>query len=92
MTVLVLAKASRGEPIKRILIDVGERVFYLANPERIDAVRCGESNAVGFPMEDVYEFDEGVFSTLVEQWARQRETDPAIWRKLKPYAVRASRG
>jgi hypothetical protein len=43
-------------------------------------------------MEDVFEFDEAVFAILVEQWARQRATDPAIWRKLKPYALRASRG
>jgi hypothetical protein len=43
MTEIVLAKASRGEPIERILVDVGERVFYLANPERIAAVRCGDS-------------------------------------------------
>jgi hypothetical protein len=82
----VLARASGRKPIKRILIEPGERVFYLANPERIDAVRAGVSDPVGFPKEDVFEFDEGVFVALADQWARQRANDPATWRKLTPYS------
>jgi hypothetical protein len=82
---LVLAMAFGGKPIKRIFMETGERVFYLANPERIDAIRAGVTDPVGFPKEDVYEFDEDAFAVLVEQWARQQATDPAIWRKLKPY-------
>jgi hypothetical protein len=71
-----------------MLIGVGDRVFYLANPERIAAVEAGETEPIGFPQEDVFQFDEDVFAALADQWARQRETDPAIWRKLKPYALR----
>jgi hypothetical protein len=88
----VVARADRGKPVRRLALETGKRVVYLANPERIDAVEAGESYPIGFPMEDVFEFDEAVFAILVEQWARQRATDPAIWRKLKPYALRASRG
>jgi hypothetical protein len=84
----VLAIASGGKPLKRMLIGVGDRVFYLANPERIAAVEAGETEPIGFPQEDVFQFDEDVFAALADQWARQRETDPAIWRKLKPYALR----
>jgi hypothetical protein len=89
---VVLAMASGGMPVKRILMGIGDRVFYLANPERIAAVEAGETDPIGYPQEDVFEFDEGVFATLAEQWARQRATDPAIWRKLKRYALPASRG
>ncbi len=45
----VLARASGGKPIMRIVMGVGERVVYLANPERIDAVTAGQSDPVGFP-------------------------------------------
>jgi hypothetical protein len=88
----VIARASAGEPVQRIFIEAGERVFYLANPARLDAVRRGDSEPVGFPKEDVFEFDEATFADLVEQWARQRATDPATWQTLKPYGLRASRG
>lgn len=85
MEVVVLARASRGEPLRRIAVGSGGRVLYLANPDRLDAVRAGESDPVGFPKEDVFEFDEGAFAALIEQWTRQRATDPAMWRKLRRY-------
>jgi hypothetical protein len=75
-----------------MLMSIGDRVFYLANPERIAAVEAGETEPVGFPQEDVFEFDEGVFAALADQWARQRATDPAIWAQLKRYDLRSSRG
>ena len=74
------------------MVGSGERVFYLANPDRIAAVEAGETDPVGFPQEDVFEFDEGVFATLADQWARQRATDPATWQKLRRYGLRSSRG
>jgi hypothetical protein len=88
---LVLAMASGGKPIKRIMMGIGERVFYLANPDLITAVEAGESDPVGFPQEDVFEFDEE-FAALADQWARQRATDPATWRKLRRYDLRSLRG
>lgn len=92
MRQLVLARASRGEPLRRIFVEASERVFYLANPERIAAIETGESDPVGYPHEDVFEFDEGVFAALADQWARQRGTDPATWQKLTRYGLRSSGG
>jgi hypothetical protein len=89
---VVLAMASGGKPLKRIFIENGERVFYLANPERIAALTAGKSDPVGYPQEDVFEFDEDVFAALADQWARQRATDPATWAKLRRYELRSSRG
>lgn len=88
----VIARAHQGEPLERIALETGRRVVYLANPARIDAVLAGESNAVGFPKEDVFEFDEAAFAALADQWARQLATDPATWQKLKRYDLRSSRG
>ena len=81
----VIERASLGEPKQRMLIDTGERVFYLADPTRIAAVEAGDSDPVGYPREDVFKFDKKVLDILVEQWARQRATDPATWGELKPY-------
>ena len=85
----VLVMASGGKPLRRMLMGISDRVFYLANPEITAAVEAGESEPVGFPQEDVFEFDEAIFTALADQWARRRATDPAIWRKLKRYAVPA---
>jgi hypothetical protein len=87
MEAIVIARAWGGEPIRRVALEQGKDVVYLANPDRIEAIRAGESAPVGFPREDVFEFDEGVFSTLVDQWASQRATDPAIWAKLRRYLM-----
>jgi hypothetical protein len=84
---LVLAMASGGKPVKRILMGIGDRVFYLANPDRIASVEAGETDPVGFPQEDVFEFDEVVFADLCDQWARHRATEPATWQRLKSYSA-----
>ena len=83
----VIARADRGEPLERIAIEWGTRVVYLANPARIDAVLAGESNPIGFPQEDVFEFDEVVFADLSDQWARKRATEPATWQRLRSYSA-----
>ena len=88
----VIARAHGGEPLERVAMKTGRRVVYLANPTRIEAVMAGQSNPVGFPTEDVFEFDEDVFAVLADQWARQRATDPATWQRLTPYVIRSSRG
>jgi hypothetical protein len=87
---IVLAMASGGEPLRRMLLEVGERVFYLANPDRIGAVEAGETDPVGFPQEDVFEFNEDIFAALADQWARSGATDPATWQQLRRYPPPAS--
>jgi hypothetical protein len=87
MADLVVAMASGGKPLKRILMGIGDRVFYLANPERIAAIEAGSTEPIGFPQEDVFELDEDVFAILAEQWARQRATDPETWGRLRRYSA-----
>lgn len=92
MTELVIAKTSRGEPLKRILFEAGERVMYLANPERIAAVKAGETEPVGFPREDVFVFDDEIYAVLAEEWASQRATQATTWERLRRYRLRSSEG
>jgi len=87
----VIVRADRGEPLERLAIEATNRVVYIANPTALDAVMAGESNPVGFHSEDVFEFDEGVFASLLDQWARQRATDPDTWRRLTPYRLSKSK-
>lgn len=88
----VIARAFEGEPLKRVALETGNGLVYLAAPEGISAIGAGEAGAVGFPMKDVFEFSESAFATLADQWARQRETDPATWGKLRHYDLRSSGG
>ena len=90
----VIVRAYGGEAARRILLTATADAAFVCREENYDAIIAGSRPApmIGFPREDVFEFDEGVFATLAEQWARQRATDPAIWRKLKRYGVRVSRG
>ena len=46
----------------------GNGLVYLANPDRIDLIRAGDSDPVGFPIEDCYSFDEATFSRLRSEW------------------------
>jgi hypothetical protein len=90
----VVIRAYAGQPLYRLLLSYTDEAAFVCAEEYLDAILAGThpSPMVGFPMKDVFEFDEAAFAALAEQWTRQRETDPAMWRKLKPYAVRASRG
>lgn len=81
----VLARAYRDEPLRRIAIETGELVVYLANPEYLKEVEAGESDPVGYPREDVFEFDADLYRRLREQWEHEGRTDDILWRSARPY-------
>lgn len=76
---LVIARASQGEPLARTVISEKSNLIYLAHPARIDAIRAGETYPVGFPCEDVFQFDENLAERLTEQWRLTGCTDDALW-------------
>jgi hypothetical protein len=82
----VLARAYRSEPLRRIAIEAGDRVVYLANPEYLMEVEAGESDPVGYPREDVFEFDADLYMQLREQWEREGRTDDTLWRSARLYS------
>ncbi len=81
----VLARACGGEPLERALVEQGATVAYLANPARLAAVEAGESYPIGFPTEDVFDFDGELYARLREQWERDGRTDQALWSQARPF-------
>lgn len=82
---LVIARAYGGEPIKRVAMGVGPRVVYLANPDRVAAVESGTSAPVGFPEEDVFQFEENIYRRLTAQWAAHPNLMREAWSALEPF-------
>ena len=87
-TVVVIARAFRGEPLKRAVVGAGGTVIYLANPEVLDLVESEELPAVGFPLEDVFVFDQSVFSALESEWRERGRTSGDLWGQLDRYQHR----
>jgi hypothetical protein len=82
----VMAKAYRGEPWRCFALRTTERAAFLAGSNSLEAVEAGECQPVGFPIEDVFEFDADLFRKLSEQWEREGRTDDALWRLARPYS------
>ena len=61
---MVMARAYRGEPWRSFLVRETEKGAYLVGPETLSAFEAGECQPVGFPAEDVFEFDDALFSRL----------------------------
>lgn len=81
----VIVRALRGEPLKRVAVSVGDRVIYVAAPAQMDAIQAGRSEPVGFPKEDVFVFDEDVFSMLSAAWHLAKVESSATWSRLKRF-------
>jgi hypothetical protein len=82
----VLARASGGEPLVRLAIEVENRLAYLLNPARIDAMREGKVDPVGFPCSDVFELDEGLVPELANAWqAGDAQRLRGLWSKARPF-------
>jgi hypothetical protein len=76
-----LVRAYGGEPLCRVVVGETERVVYIANPDKLPAVEAGDSSPVGFPHEDVFEFDAALYERLRDQWDQERHTDDALWKE-----------
>ena len=85
---MVLARAARGEPWRCLLIRTTDKAAFLVGPESVAAFETGECQPIGFPAEDVFEFDAALFDRLREQWERERQTDAALWQAARRYEAR----
>ena len=79
----VMARAYRGEPWLALLVSATDKAAYLISPESLRAFEAGECAPVGFPAEDVFEFNEHLFHQLRQEWERTGRTDEAMWRSAK---------
>lgn len=78
----VVALSFCGEPLARMLIAEDNGLSYIANPARIGAVESGDSDPVGFPNEDIYEYDDESFREAAAFWLATGVAPRAI---LRPY-------
>jgi hypothetical protein len=87
----VIARAFMGEPLERIALAEAGRAMLLANPDRLEDVRTGRIGPVGFPMEDVFEFDGEAFKTLRLLWRERGRLREEDWSSvhLRPADLRA---
>jgi hypothetical protein len=85
---IVMARAYQGEPWRAFLVKAAEKGAYLVSPESLAAFEAGECQPVGFPAEDVFEFEDALFALLVEQWERDGKTDLALWQSARRYEIR----
>ncbi len=82
----VLARASGGEPLIRLAIEVENRLAYLLNPERIDAMHDGKVDPVGFPCNDIFELDDSLAAQLARAWKDgDGQLLRGLWSKARPY-------
>jgi hypothetical protein len=82
----VLARASGGEPLVRLAIEVENRLAYLLNPARLDAMIDGRTDPVGFPCYDVFELDEALARELNVAWrAGDQGQLRGLWSKARPF-------
>jgi hypothetical protein len=83
---VVMARAYRGEPWRCLAMQTTDRAAFLISPDSLSAIEAGELGPVGFPIEDVFEFDADLYQQLREQWEREGRTDGALWRSAQPYS------
>jgi len=83
-----MARAFRGEPWRCLVVEMATRVAYLTSSEHVEDVEAGRLDPVGFPLEDIFEFDPTLFDRLRSQWERERRTDEQLWRSAVPFGSR----
>ncbi|PBB84589.1 hypothetical protein [Mesorhizobium sp. WSM3876] len=83
MTRLAIAISSGMKPLVRTVHGRTKRLVYLSNPEHEASIRSGESTPLGFPIEDVYEYDAEIFAEMEAAW---RKGTPTLHRALRPLA------
>jgi len=76
----VIVRAASGQPLRRVVIESRNGLVYVANPALLDRVKNGASHPVGFPVMDVFAFDEDVYASLEAVWQTNGATVIDDWR------------
>lgn len=80
---LVLARAYMGEPTKAVEVERRPGVVFLSHPDMVSKVKANQVEPVGFPEEDIFEFDSDLYELLTSEWdAGQRP--PTSWAAARP--------
>jgi hypothetical protein len=73
---VVIVRDIDERPLKRVLCGLTSRMAYVANPASLSRIDSGETFPVGFPIGDVFEFDETAFNEI--------KCNPAAWGLARP--------
>jgi hypothetical protein len=87
ITANVIARAAGGKPINAVVVSHTDRVFYISAVTRIEAVRNGQIEPIGFPKEDVFLFNTMAYELLSAEWQEKGATSKSSWRQLSRYSA-----
>lgn len=76
----VIVRAFGGEPVALVEIGRTEKLVYVSSEKSLPRIERGESQPVGVPKEDVFQFDQVTFDSLSESWVSGGIED--AWAKL----------
>ncbi len=82
---IAIARAYDGEPLRRVVVDANEKVYYIANPRSLAAVISGTSGAIGFPRHDCFAWDAEAFTRLSALYEQTGVTEQSDWDGLAPF-------
>ncbi len=87
----VVVRAFAGEPLERVVCGSANSIVHVLYPGSVANFEASHTGGIGFPWNDVFEFDTVVFERLRTQWAERRDAD---WSDARPYvlALTAFRG
>lgn len=81
----VIVRAFEGEPLKRVVVEAGDKRVSVALPDTLHRIASGEACAISLPRADLFQYDEGAYARLVAEWRTKGSTNPQTWRSLKAW-------
>jgi hypothetical protein len=83
---IVLVRAYEWKPLERKVWSIGKTTIMLSNPVLFESIEAGKAWPMGFPIEDVFQFDEGLYKQLIKAYERGAgEKLIKLWAKGTPY-------
>jgi hypothetical protein len=81
----VIVRAFGGEPLKRVAYKKGQRLIYVSRQDLYEKILDGEKMPIGFPTDDVFEFDPMLFKGLRYAFIHKTRDLTGLWAKCKRY-------
>ena len=79
----VIARAFKGEPLRRVAVDHGHGLIYITTSDRLSAVSRGEIEPTGFPESDIFLFELDTYEKLRAEWVESGRTNPQVWQACR---------
>lgn len=81
----VIARDHRGRPLRRLMLEVAAGKGFICHPDTYEDCRKGAAYPVGFPLSDLFIFDEQLFARLESAFRRKDNRSlKSIWGEAKP--------